>query len=406
MSIDPAQVGRPLYMKSDGSAIQLDRISLLPKGKGKFDEDWLQKLVCDHPACLPIPEIEPGLGRFESICREMPTSHGQIDNLLMTADGDIALVETKLFRNPEARRQVLAQALDYAVSLFQMDYGRFEAAALQGKFSPNQKPKSLYDALSQADRLPEAAFVDAVARNLKRGQALILIVGDGIRSEAELLLTGLHDYAQFHFTLALVELAVFGIPGSDDFIVRPRPLARTEVIRRYVFESEVRQGVVSVSPPTGQDRTETLSSESYWNAIEMKVHGCRTVLENFLSRLAPLEVFPDFRSSLNLKWRRSDGSTVNLGYVTRSAEIWTDLATYKTPREAADTYVRNLAAVFGAQVRLNAKGEAPTLYRGGSPLRLDAIIGQLGDWVPVIEKFIEALRKNDSSLAVDSGPTD
>ena len=46
------------------------------------------------------------------ICREFRTPHGYIDNLLMTLAGDIALVETKLFRNPEARRLVLVQVLD------------------------------------------------------------------------------------------------------------------------------------------------------------------------------------------------------------------------------------------------------------------------------------------------------
>jgi hypothetical protein len=54
---------------------------------------------------LPLAEIEPGLYPFVAICREMPTPRDPMDNLLMTGRGDIALVETKLFRNPEARRQ-------------------------------------------------------------------------------------------------------------------------------------------------------------------------------------------------------------------------------------------------------------------------------------------------------------
>jgi hypothetical protein len=47
--------------------------------------------------------------------------------------------------------------------------------------------------------------VDAVAKNLRRGGALVMIVGDGIRSEAEVLLGDLHRYVRFEFTLALVE---------------------------------------------------------------------------------------------------------------------------------------------------------------------------------------------------------
>jgi hypothetical protein len=54
----------------------------------------------------------------------------------MTPSGDIALVETKLFRNPDARRLVLAQVLDYAMAVFRMDFALFEQAALRGLFSP------------------------------------------------------------------------------------------------------------------------------------------------------------------------------------------------------------------------------------------------------------------------------
>ena len=86
----------------------LERVPLTPAGMSAFDEGWLQRLIHDHPTCLPIGEIEPGLDPFTAICREMPTPRGPVDNLLMTGAGDICIVETKLFRNPEARRKVVA----------------------------------------------------------------------------------------------------------------------------------------------------------------------------------------------------------------------------------------------------------------------------------------------------------
>jgi hypothetical protein len=88
------------------------------------------------------------------ICREFPTPHGPVDNLLMTPAGDIALVETKLFRNPEARRLVLAQVLDYAMAVLRMDFASFEQAALRGQFSRRPKLPSLYACLSGPEQPP------------------------------------------------------------------------------------------------------------------------------------------------------------------------------------------------------------------------------------------------------------
>jgi hypothetical protein len=206
--ITPEQPGQPL-----------ERVALSPTGDSAFNEAWLQKLIHENPSCLPIEEIEPSLDSFFPICREMQTPRGFIDNLLMTGSGNIALVETKLYRNPQARREALAQILDYATSVFAMDYSTFEQCALKGSFSPAPKPSSLYDALPEGGKLAEAPFADAVARNLRLGRATLLIVGDGIRSEAEQLLGGMHAHARFGFGLALVELAVFRMPDSNRFLV-------------------------------------------------------------------------------------------------------------------------------------------------------------------------------------------
>lgn len=216
---DLVSTGSPVLVGPDSSQI-LERIPLLPKGQGVFDEAWLQRLIHNSPECLPVGEIEPGFGRLFPVCREMPIAAGYIDNLLMTGAGEITIVETKLFRNPEARRQVFAQALDYATSLFSMDYEAFQKAALAGTFSSAAKPASLHAALPEPERLDEAAFSDAVSRNLRRGRALILIVGDGIRQEAESLVEGIRVHARFGFTLAIVELGVFGLPNRSAFTPR------------------------------------------------------------------------------------------------------------------------------------------------------------------------------------------
>ena len=93
-------------------------------GDGQYDEDWLQKLLFNHPDLLPIADIDPGFGRLIPLAREFPVTSGSIDILYASAEGSLCLVETKLWRNPEAHRTVLAQLLDYAEALSRVTFDR------------------------------------------------------------------------------------------------------------------------------------------------------------------------------------------------------------------------------------------------------------------------------------------
>jgi hypothetical protein len=63
---------------------------------------------------LPIGAIEPALAGAISVCTELPTPSGFVDNLLATDRGDLAIVECKLWRDPQARREVIGQIIEYA----------------------------------------------------------------------------------------------------------------------------------------------------------------------------------------------------------------------------------------------------------------------------------------------------
>jgi hypothetical protein len=106
--------GTPIVLGTTGTCPALERILL---GAGQYDEAWLQQLIFDHPALLPVVDIEPGFGELVAVAREVPCGHGYIDNLYVTRAGEIVLVETKLWRNVQARREVVAQALDYVAAL-------------------------------------------------------------------------------------------------------------------------------------------------------------------------------------------------------------------------------------------------------------------------------------------------
>jgi hypothetical protein len=94
---------RNTYLYSRSATTPLERIHL---GLGTHDEGWLQALILDNPELLSIAQLEPAFGQPIPVAREVPCGHGYIDNLYITPSGDIVMVEAKLWRNGQARREV------------------------------------------------------------------------------------------------------------------------------------------------------------------------------------------------------------------------------------------------------------------------------------------------------------
>jgi hypothetical protein len=132
------QHGAPLFIDSleaSGTALALDRLPLVRREPAttSHDEAWLQKLIYRFPQLLPVSEIEPGFGSLMPVCMELPTPAGYADNLYITETGNLALAECKLWRNPEARREVITQIIDYAHTLANWSYDELERAVRHGK---------------------------------------------------------------------------------------------------------------------------------------------------------------------------------------------------------------------------------------------------------------------------------
>lgn len=165
------------------------------------------------------------------ICRELNTRAGPIDNLLVTPTGLPVLIECKLWRNPEARREVIGQIIDYAKELSRWsasDLQREVARRVGGDGNP------VLDAVRRNGReVDEIAFNDALTLNLRRGRFLLLIVGDGIREGVEAISEYLQAHAGLHFTLGLIELPIYLMPDGKRLLV-PRVLARTHLASRTV----------------------------------------------------------------------------------------------------------------------------------------------------------------------------
>lgn len=389
--------GTPILVRPSESAVPLSAIELDTSGHGVFDEGKLQALIHAHPRCLPIEQIEPGLGQVVAICREMPTERGPIDNFLMTPEGDLVIVEAKLWRNPEARRKVVAQALDYTSCLFEMNYSDLEAAVLKGRFSDREKPTSLYDIFAgNPDVGDEAAFVDAVNSNLRKGRALVLVVGDGIRTDLVRLTSLLQSHAGARFTFALIELALFQMPSGEGTIACPRILAQTKFIERGIVTIE--DGRVKIGPAPAQPMEDTapagksISEEQFYEAMSQIDPNLPKYLRAFIARLEPLGVYPEYMRSLNLKWDIPDERPFNFGYIKRSGHLWTDASNWFGRKEIGHQYNESLAAAFGMNIDTESKTGWKIMTPDGHMPRIDEIVPNLDAWYGIIERFIGTLR--------------
>ena len=108
------------------------------------------------------------------VCLELPAPAGNIDNLYVTESGALVIAECKLWRNPQARREVVAQAIDYAHGMASWTYTDLQDALQKSSTADGDKPPStLYELIEEAGEIDEADFVDAASRDLRLGRMLV-----------------------------------------------------------------------------------------------------------------------------------------------------------------------------------------------------------------------------------------
>ncbi len=261
------QHAQPIHLSGSGAAPAIPLS--LGSGLDQISEAQLQRLLHEYPACLPIREIDPLFADPVPLCMELPTEAGPIDNFMVTETGLPVIVECKLWRNPEGRREVVGQILDYAKELT-----RWNSSDVQSRVARvlGQSSNTIVNLLREAGRqVDEIAFNDSLTQNLRKGRFLLLIVGDGIREGVEAIAEYLQAHANLHFSLGLVELPIFTLADGSR-IVTPRVLVRTHLIERQVVA--VPDGLVLQdsladieSGPSAEDENDPVSRISFWRAF-------------------------------------------------------------------------------------------------------------------------------------------
>lgn len=236
---------------------------------GGYDERWLQELLFAHPELIPMDRIDAGAGGLLPLCRELTLAREArvvyLDLLCLTRSGRLMLVECKLWRNPQARREVVAQILEYAALLRGWSYGDLTARLKQQRGWKEKNP-IFEQALRIWPDLEEAAFVDRVSRSLEAADFHLVIAGDGIRSDVQALASHVNASGVGTSRLALVEIQVWRSSEGDTIVVPNVPL-KTEVIEQRVIVAADGQHLkvkeIHVDSPAGmRDRSEAADTDA------------------------------------------------------------------------------------------------------------------------------------------------
>lgn len=280
---------------------QTRELSRVPFTDRQVDEEWLQRLLFDHPSLLPVAEIEPAFAPLRAVARELPTEAGPIDLLFVSSTGYLTIVETKLFRSSEARREVVAQILDYAKELLRWTYNDLIAAIRR---APVRAGGTSGDPLLEAargkegsedDEIDPAEFQRTVTLGLRRGRFLLLIVGDEIREDVESLVEYLQTCAHLQFTMGLISLSLYRVTEGAEWplLVVPRIVARTTEIVRAVVRIEGIEGLpvrTTVTAAVEEERPSP-SVDRFLDAIRGKPDaGSPERVQSLLTALGTLDL--------------------------------------------------------------------------------------------------------------------
>jgi hypothetical protein len=141
------------------------------------DESDLQHVLHESPDLIVTREEElPAVFIREAALR----GSGFTDLLGVDALGNVLIVETKLAKNREIRREVIGQVLEYAAFLWGMSYEEFD------ELFKSRTGKSIADSfLEKSESISIEEILASIAGNLEQGRFKLLIAVDDINPELE-----------------------------------------------------------------------------------------------------------------------------------------------------------------------------------------------------------------------------
>ena len=161
------------------------------------EEAYLQRYIHENPDSLPLHEIKEDL-KLLILGKEFPTDSGPIDAIGVDSDGDIYIVETKLYKNPD-KRLVIAQMLDYGAALWNgyKDFSTFTERL--ESLSEAKTQGGLTATLADFFGLEEGVedIIDNIKQNLLTGRFQFVVLMDRLESRLRTLISFINSSSNF-----------------------------------------------------------------------------------------------------------------------------------------------------------------------------------------------------------------
>jgi hypothetical protein len=192
-----------------------------------------QKLLAQFPDLLTDADFGEGTPRrWMLVTREAPVSDSQdgggrwsLDHLFLDQDAVPTLVEVKRASDTRARREVVAQMLDYAANATSW----WKVEELKSLFAKSSEQAGTTEQVRLSELLrtdePDAeAFWRSVQTNLASGRIRLIFVADRVAQELATIIQFLNEQMQYATVLAL-ELRHFS--NGAERILAPRLIGMT-----------------------------------------------------------------------------------------------------------------------------------------------------------------------------------
>lgn len=367
-------------------------------------EDEIQGLLERHPELLPGAQIDPESPlRWLLVKREagVPAEEGgggwwALDHLFVDQNGVPTLVEIKRSSDTRARREVVAQMLEYAAN----GTAYWDVAVLRTWFeeaakSTNRDPESILSAHIADTELSQDQFWDRVRDNLRAGHVRCVFLADSISPTLRRLVEFLNEHLDTVEVLA-VELPQYASTNGSWRALVPRLVGQTERAR----------AAKGVMPSASRQWNE----ESFMAAVDARLSPAdaatfRTILDwckaHALVRWGRGVTYPGFRPVIASTGRK---------YVPFN--VWLDLSTNRGSIEIDFEYLKSHPAFSAPEQRIVLLGRLNQLGLSVPAERIDGrpsvALGSLRDesvltnFLDVMEWVVDVITTDDSDLAIEA----
>lgn len=263
------------------------------EGKGGMSP---QAIIANNPEIITgVSELELVNTEIIMTCREYNTASGPIDILLIGSNAEIIIIETKLLKNPDSTRKVVAQAIDYIKA-----FGSESVDSFYKKIEGSGK-------LFTQEDWKKTNFSALLDQNIKTGNFTVIVVGDYIHPNVLGMIESIQSAPHLAFRLFLLELDSYDL-NEDEILIIPKIVAKTVEVERSVIRIEI---------DTSQKDYKIISETP-----DKKGKGTKPIIswDEYLQNIT-VNTFTPIIADFRKKWVADINDSINMGQVGFSAGV-------------------------------------------------------------------------------------